>query len=213
MTSHPFRAGVRRTVLVAGAVVAAACSSDLTLSSPFGPSEEPAATLNILSVAASSPAPEAGSVTFVARKGRRTEGRVYLSDGHGHRGTEYLRLTVDKNSLLTRPDGTPFADGDSVAITIRVADPTRILFEMLPAGLTFSADSPAELRIRYDVAGEDLDHTGGHDAQDDSVETHLGIWRQSAKNTSFVRLPSSVTRSHKEVRADVPGFSRYAIAY
>ena len=209
------RAGI---VAVSLAVAATACSGDLVTSSPLGPTEIPAPALNILSLAPGTP-PVAGTVTFFATKGRRSVGRVYLENGQGGsehrredddgdtRGREYLRLTIDRNSLLARPDGTPIADGDSVLITIRVADPARILFELDPAGLMFHPDAPAELRIRYDVAGEDLDHDGRHTSRDDGLPDHLAIWRQADLNAAFVRLPSQVSRSERN------GFSRYEIAY
>jgi hypothetical protein len=59
----------------------------------------------------------------------------------------------------------------------------------------------------------DLNHDGLRDAQDVSVETHLGIWRQAETQSPFVRLESVVWRNNREVRASLPGFSRYAIAY
>ena len=53
----------------------------------------------------------------------------------------------------------------------------------------------------------------GGDRQDDSLETHLGIWRQPDTGSPFVRLESTVQRASQDVRASLPGFSRYAIAY
>ncbi len=209
-----FRIAPRTFVLAfLAAIAGAACSSDLTLSSPLGPGQETEAMLAVLSVAPDSPPPEAAILSFVAQKGRSTDGRVYLTDGHGHRGAEFLRFTVGRNSLLARPDGRAFANGDTITITIRVIDPARILFEMQPAGLTFSPADPAELRIRYQAAGDDLDRNGRHDVEDDSLETHLGIWRQAIPGAPFVRLPSSVSHAHRDIRTDVTEFSRYAIAY
>lgn len=214
MRRHLPRLLPRRHAAWIAAILAAACSQDGTPSDPFGPSEQPAANLNIVAVAPVAAPPELQTVSFYARKDRQTEGRVRLADQPGRgRGNEYLRLTIPKDALLARPDGSPFALGDSVLITIRVADPARILFELEPAGLRFDPSRMAELRIRYDVAAGDLDHNGRHDQQDDSIEDHLGIWRQADPGASFVRLESIVARNNREVRALLPGFSRYAIAY
>lgn len=209
-----FRPSLRRAAPWIATVLAAACSQDGLPTSPFGPGEEPAANLNVVVAAPTAAPPDLAAVSFYARQGRRSEGRVYLTDQPGvGRGHEYLRLTIPRDGLLARPDGTPIATGDSVLITIRLLDPSRILFQMEPGGLRFNPASPAELRIRYEVADGDLNHDGLRDAQDDSVETHLGIWRQADPQSVFVRLESVVWRNNREVRASLPGFSRYAIAY
>jgi len=207
---HP---GLRRAAAWIAAGLLAACH-DGSRSSPLGPGEEPATALNIVSLSAQSAPPELAAVSFYARRGKRVEGRIRLADQPGiGRGRDYLRLTIPKDALLARPDGSPIAEGDSVLITIRVVDPARILFQMEPTGLQFNPSSMPELRIRYDIAAGDLNHDGRHDAQDDSVETHLGIWRQPDAGSSFVRLESTVQRTSQDVRANLPGFSRYAIAY
>jgi hypothetical protein len=181
---------------------------------PFGPAEQPETQLNIVAVAPAAPEPAATTVSFYAFRNRRTEGRIGLSDRPGHGlGSEYLRLIIPRDALLAYPDGTPFATRDSVLVTIRVADPGRILFEMEPSGLRFDPSAMPELRIRYDVAEDDLDHNGHHDATDDSIANHLGIWRQEAPGDPFFRLESVVARNNHEVRANLTGFSRYAIAY
>jgi hypothetical protein len=230
------RSTPRVLVAVALAAALAACSSDaFTPTTPIGATEAPEAALNVVQVAPSEAPPETTVVSFVAKKGKSFEQKLYLSDttgapsfdahGHGHadddngghgsdhHGKEYLRLTLSKNSLLARPDGTPFANNDTVTITIRVLDPARMLFQFEPAGLTFSPSDPAEIRINYDVANGDLDHNGHHDAADDSLEDHLGIWVQETPGAPFTRLNSLVSKGDKDIRADIPGFSRYAVSY
>src|SRR5512143_503421 len=192
---------LRRIVAWTAPLLAAACQ-DGSRSSPLGPSEEPAADLKIIALSPESAPPDLAAVSFYAYQGRHSRGSIRLTDQPGiARGREYLRLTMPKDALLARPDGSPSAPGDSVLFTIRVADPTRILFEMEPEGLRFNPSSMPELRIRYDIAAGDLNHDGRHDAQDDSVETHLAIWRQPAPGSAFVRLESAVRRHDQEVRA------------
>lgn len=128
-------------------------------------------------------------------------------------GAEYVRLTVWKNSLLAYPDGRPVADGDSVLITMRLVDRQHMLFEFEPAGLTFSAAHPAELRVNYGLAAGDLDHNGQTDAADHDLENHLGVWHQTVAGAVFDRLTSAVAKATQELRADLPGFSRYAVSY
>lgn len=224
----------RAKVAVSVAAILAACTSDaFTPTTPIGATESTEAALNVVEVAPSEAGPETTLVTFVAHKGKSFEQKLYLSDttaapsldehdsGHsddeqsdsGHHGKEYLRFTLGKNSLLTQPDGTPFGDHDSVTITIRVVDPARMMFQFEPAGLKFSPSDPAELRINYDVADGDLDHNGRHDAEDDSLEDHLAIWVQETPGAPYTRLTSLVAKSSKDIRADLPGFSRYAVSY
>ena len=80
------------------ALLAVACS-DGTLSDPFGPGKEPAADLRIVPVSPAAAPPESLSVSFYARRDRRSEGRIRLADQPGAgRGHEYLRLTIPKNA-------------------------------------------------------------------------------------------------------------------
>ncbi len=128
-------------------------------------------------------------------------------------GSEYVRLTVWKNSLLAWPDGRPFVAGDSVLITVRLVDRTQLLFEFEPSGLRFTASKPAELRINYGVAGGDLNQDGQVDAADSALVAHFGIWHQATAGGLFLRLASAIAPSTQTVRADIPGFSRYAVSY
>jgi len=117
------------------------------------------------------------------------------------------------SSLLSRPDGSAIAEGDSVLITITVEDPALLLFELQPTGLKFSTAKPAELKIRYAQADDDLNEDGEVDEQDDQIETILGIWRQEQPGQPFVRLGSVKVEEQQELEAMLTGFSRYAIAY
>jgi hypothetical protein len=197
--------------LLATALVA--CSGDSFMpSAADGPTEKTESLLNVIAVAPTA-LPEVSVVTFYAVKGEDREQRLYTVKPDGSRGDEYLRLTVSDNSLLARPDGTPFANRDSVLISISVLDQSRMMFQFEPAGLTFTPGSPAELRISYAGADGDLDHDGDHDTADDSLETRLAIWRQEVPGAPFLRLPSLISTSDRDVRANLPGFSRYAVSY
>jgi hypothetical protein len=198
-----------------GALGVVACGDDSNdTPGPDDPgTTRPPEELTILRLAADAPPLFENSVTFWAVRGEDREGRLYFSDGQGQRGEEYLRLRIGSSSLLARPDGTPFAAGDSVQITVTVVDPTQILFQFAPEGLTFSGTSPAELDIEYDEAGDDLNDDGSVDDEDDDVESRLGVWRQAAIDQPFVRLGSAVIEDLREIEAELTSFSRYAIAY
>ncbi len=177
------------------------------------PEQRPPAALNILRLAANSPPVFNPVESFWATKGQDAEARIYFQDAVGGQGEEYLRLRIDDITLQALPDGTPIALGDSVLITIRSVDPTHILFELEPGGLTFNPLKPAELEIRYLKADDDFNEDGVVDLEDDDIEDILAIWRQENLGEDFVKLGSLIIESLEEIEAELLGFSRYAIAY
>ena len=193
------------TIVLAGLL--AACG-DAT-----GPDTRPPSALNILRLAASAPPLEENEISFYAVRGQGREGIMYFQDSQGGRGEEYLRLKFDGESLLNGADGTPVAVGDSVLITVRVVDPTRVQFEFEPSGIVFNPLHMPELRIRYDEADHDFNEDGQQDAADAQIETELSLWRQEVVGTPYLKLPSTLVIDLDEVEGLLPGFSRYAIAY
>jgi hypothetical protein len=204
---------VMRTRLL---LLAAPLAALLACSDSGGPSDSgsrPPADLNIVELADDAPPLYNPEVSFYAVKGENREARIFFQDDQGAAGDEYLRLRVDANTLEARPDGTPIAEGDSVLITIRVVDPAQMLFEMEPSGLDFSADQPAELRIRYAEVHGDLNDDGTVDSEDDHIESTMAIWRQETPSDPFVRVGTAVVKDVEEAEAELTGFSRYALAY
>jgi hypothetical protein len=180
-----------------------------------GPNDgtKPPTELNVIHVAPTSTPLFNPSETFYAKRGEDREVRIFFQDGVGGEGEEYLRLRVRAQSLLALPDGTPLQDGDSVQIGVRVVDPAQMLFELTPSGLQFNPQEPAELKIHYDHANGDLNDDGRVDAEDNSLESTLSIWRQEQPGDPFVRLTSVLSVEIDEAEADLTGFSRYALAY
>lgn len=187
----------------------AGCSDD-----PSGPETRNDAQLNVVLQAPSSPALTATVKSFWAVRGQDREVRLYyrpivgLSDS-----TEYLRLRVESEALLARPNGTPIAVGDSVLITVTVPDPTRFLVALEPSGLRFSASKPAELRWKLQGKDDDLDDDGDVDGNDDALETRLSVWRQERVGLPWVRLSSVFNLQENELEAELTGFSNYVVAY
>lgn len=171
------------------------------------------AQLNIVRLAPASPPLFNPVDSFYAKKGEDREVRIYFQDEVGGSGEEYLRLTVPAPSLLARPDGSPFATGDSILIHVRVVDPTLIQFEMEPAGLSFDPAQPARLKVHYAHADDDFNEDGVVDSSDDAIEDQLGIWKQETLAEPYVRLGSVNEVTLEEINVDILGFTRYAIAY
>jgi hypothetical protein len=197
-------------LLFAGLLSGALGCSDTT--SP-GDTTRPPANLNVVRVATGSPPLFNPEQSFYAVQGQDREVRISFQDQGGGEGEEFLRFRVRPTSLLAHPDGTPFVAGDSVLITVQVLDPTNILFQMEPTGLTFNPAEPAELKIHYDHADHDFNEDGIINATDDQIKSTLAIWRQETAADNFVRLGSVNVEDLEEINADILGFTRYAIAY
>jgi hypothetical protein len=85
--------------------------------------------------------------SFWAVRGQTRSVRIdYLSDGSGGGVAHFLEFTVPAEGLLRRPDGSTFATGDSVLITIAV-DPAELVVQFEPSGLVFDDWSPASLEV------------------------------------------------------------------
>ena len=199
-----------RLLVVALAASVVSCSDS---GEPNGDTTKPASELASLRLSQDSPPLFNPVVSFYAVRGQNREARIFFDDGQGRAGDEYLRLLLGNGSLLAYPDGTEFADGDSVLITIRAVDPARPLFELEPSGLRLSPQDPAKLRIRYQNVDGDLNADGKVDIKDVELELTLAIWRQETPGDPFVRLKTTLLDTIDEAEATLEGFSRYALAY
>jgi hypothetical protein len=196
-------------LLVAPLAALLACSD----SSAPDDTSRPPADLNIVGLSDQAPPLYNPEVSFYAVKGEGREARIFFQNDQGGPGDEYLRLRIDAPTLQDRPDGSPIAEGDSVLVTVRVVDPQQMLFEMEPSGLVFSANDPAELRIRYAEVRGDFNDDGSVDSADGEIENTMAIWRQETPSDPFVRVGTAVVKDLEEAEADLTGFSRYALAY
>ena len=98
---------------------------------------------------------------------------VLVCDDEGHCADDKVRhssITVPANALLTRPDGTPIAQGDSVLISL-VADENTSHVHLYPSGLQFDPNAPVILRVYYDASG-----------MSSSQEDALEMWYQAQLN-------------------------------
>lgn len=153
-------------------------------------------------------------VSFYAKRGEDREAFMYYQPKPGTSDSSlFMRFKVPGASLDRRPDGTAFQMGDSVLITIRAADPSRMILDFQPSGLTFSANTPAELKIDFGEASHDLNGDGVVDAEDVTRQLQLSIWKQESPGLPWIRLSSFVDFSAEEVEAKLVSFTGYAISY
>lgn len=201
-----------RHVLLTAAIVTAGCSSDSTNE---GGTETPTPLL----LAATAPALCSDSAGAWFKKDPAgpdsTIALVFPENPPDCQGSthDFLRLKLKGNSLSRYPDGTLIANGDSVFISVKWVGNDSILFELKPSGLQFDQDDRAELKIEYDEVGDDLNHDGDHDEEDDDIERRLDIYRQEHPGAPFVRVGTGKIEEEHEIEAKLSGFSRFMIAY
>jgi hypothetical protein len=191
--------------MVLAVVVIAACSGDTT-----GPNQvqKPASDLHFLQLSPLAPALQATTVSFYAKKGEDREARVQFQNGE-----DYLRFRVFGNSLLQRPDGGVFVQGDSILITITVTDPTKLQADFQPAGLKFSPSAPARLQFEFGECDGDINGDGVVNAADTTLLPLISTWRQETPGAPWIKVSSTVETDLSEVQAFITGFTGYALAY
>lgn len=201
----------RAIVLTALMLASTACAGD-----GAGPDVEqrPTEALNFLRQAADAPPLANPVVQFYAKRGTDRAVFIYYRPRAGETDSlEFVHFRVPAEALLRRPDGTLIQQGDSVLVTMRVVDPSRLVLEFEPTGLRFSSTKPAELEISFMEADDDLDRDGDTDDRDRQLEQTLGLWRQEAAGQPWYKLASVIEFEIDEVDARLTGFSGYAIAF
>ncbi len=178
--------------------------------SPAGPAQRPEGELVFVRAAAGAPPLATQQVQLWAKAGEGRRIEIPYAKVGEYGGDKCLEFNIPGDALLTRPDGTPFARGDSVLITIRAVDPSAFKFEFSPSGLRFSTKHPAELRISYKWADPDLNGDGRVDDRD--LRFGFDIWKQETDASPWERISTSRDSDVEELRANVTGFTKYAMA-
>lgn len=197
-------------LLAAGAAILAVLSCTDTT----GPEIRAESDLHLLRVSSGFPPLAATQVSFYAVKGKPGGADLWYHAAAGRTDSlKFVEFRMGPSSLGTRPDGTPIATGDSVLITLTVADPTHLVITYQPSGLTFSAIDQPTLKMFWVACGDDLNYDGKVDAADTALVQKFSIWRQESAGQPWLKLPSVVVPSVKEVDTQLSGFTGYAISY
>jgi hypothetical protein len=157
------------------------------------------AALAFVRLASTAPEPETRDTSFWAVSGRGGELEIRFA---GEDGERFLRFKVGGDALLTYPDGRSFTEGDSVQIRVRLDEEARFVFDFQPSGLRFDPEHPAELEVRYAEA----------DPEDVDLPDELFLWKQEQPDSPWLRLATVRVKDAKEVRAQITGFTGFALA-
>lgn len=153
----------------------------------------------------------ASKVEFWAVRGETRSVRIDYADDDG--SGQFLEFTVPAGALLLRPDGSAFADGDSVLISVSF-DQKKYLLKMEPSGLAFSQDEPARLQVWYGGADDDLDGDGDVDGVDQYIEEDLlGVWYHQKDADPWTPVGAVHSTSDKWFVASLFHFSGYAVSW
>lgn len=159
------------------------------------------------------PPVETLQASFWAVKGENRELEIdYLPDEVGQEAEEFLEFEVPGNGLLRRPDGSLFAEGDSILITVTLSSDGRFLFDMQPSGLEFDPDHPARLEITYRGLDDDLDGDGDVDSDDDDLESRLRVWKQERSGEPWFPVGTLHVEDFDEIEGEITGFTGFCIA-
>ncbi len=181
----------RRTVVVFAAALTAcglAACSDAT-DPPADPSE-PQSALHFLSPNPGAPGLISDTVRFYAVPGQDRSGALYYTDS-----TQFLSFDVSPRSL---------PPGDSVLITIAIADSSQLIVGFEPSGLQFVNGHPAELTLSFAHATSSVSSAN---------ELKLSLWGQENPGENWHKVPSNVDKKAMTVSGRIDGFTVYATAY
>jgi len=178
------------------------------------PQPVPTSELHFVQQGLTAPPLLSDTASFYAVAGQDRELRMYYEGAFpGDTGEEFLRFKVPGDGLRRRPDGTAFALGDSILISIKVLNPATFLLEFQPTALVFSADHRAELAIEYRHSDHDFNGDGSVDAADDAIRSRLDIWQRRPPDTLWYRLGAANYEVYEELEAKIPHFTDHAIAW
>jgi hypothetical protein len=198
---------MRRLLLICSAAALLSCSDSAAPSVPN-------ADLHIVRQSPAAPPLVVTRDSFWAKVGDGRELHLnYQGANPADTGEEFLRFEVPGDALLRKPDGSAFQPGDSILITITVVDSSKFLFQFEPAGLQFSPDHPARLKIEYFHADHDFNEDGVEDAADSTIAQALDVWRREAPTVDWFRVGSVKFEELQEIDANILSFTEYAIAW
>lgn len=159
----------------------------------------PQSALHFLAPDSTAPGFIADTIRFYAVVGQDRSATVYYDDS-----TPFATFDVPANSLVNNPDGSPIANGDSIQITVAIADSSQLIVGFQPAGLVFANGHPATLTLSFAHASQHLSQGN---------QSKLSLWREENPGDPWHKVPSILRPDLRTVTGRVDGFTVYATAY
>ena len=159
----------------------------------------PESALHFLTPDSGAPGFAADTLRFYAVVGQDRSAVLYYRDS-----TPFATFDVPAGALTQDASGAPLAAGDSVMITVAIADSSRLIVGFQPSGLAFANGHPAELTLSYGHAENKLSPAN---------ESSLSLWRQENPGEPWHRVVSNTRKDLETVTGRVDGFTVYASAY
>jgi hypothetical protein len=190
------RSFVRMVAVGVVALVTASCGAS-TDPDPVDPGV-PESSLHFLTPDAGAPGWLTDTVRFYAVAGQDRRTAIYYQDS-----VKFMTFDVPAGALIQDPNGNPIATGDSLLITIEIADSSRLIVGFEPSGLEFNAAIPAELTLSFAHAQNSVPQNA----------STLSLWRQENPGDNWHKVPSNTKTDSLTVSGPVGGFTVYATAY
>jgi hypothetical protein len=186
-------------VIAIVSIVAACTESPVQPDAPLTPTpNDTSLQVNSLAPATGAPAIANPVVTFYAKEGENRQAFMYYRSRPGRAdSTVFIRFRVSNGSLLARPDGSPFANGDSILITMTLIDPL----------------DPADIKFNFLETDDDLDDDGVISATDSTYTSMLAIWKRENASAPWFKQVSILSTELHEIEAEITGFTDYIIAW
>lgn len=151
-------------------------------------------------------------LAFWAARGRDQEIQINYRAADGS-WQPYVWFKVPADGLSRRPDGTTFAPGDSVLITLAI-DTATLVVTFEPTGLGFNPEAPAQLNVWYTGADPDFDASGAVDGNDSYIEQELlGVWVQEVATAPWTLVTAAQSIPNKLFTANLGHFSDYSVSW
>lgn len=152
----------------------------------------PESALHFLTPDSGAPGFLGDTVRFYAVAGQDRSVVIYYQDS-----VPFMTFDVPANALA-------MATGDSVLITVAIADSSRLIVGFQPAGLTFVNGHPAELTLSYAHAK--------HSVSPNNAPI-LSLWKQENPGEPWHKIVSNTRQDLQTVTGRIAGFTVYATAY
>lgn len=202
----------RKTLTIAAALLTlTACDMANTPAAPSAPSVSQihkdgilGSLLHFLMPASNAPALATDTVKFYAVVGQERSASIWYHKASGQTdSTRWVNFDVPAGGLVTDQNGDTLSAGDSLQITMYLADSANMVVGFQPSGLVFDSSHRPTLVMSYHWAN----------VLSLLLQMLLGIWYQDTPGGLWYPASSTVQIPAQTVTGRCPGFSVYASAY